>query len=118
MIPSTARVSKVKGDPLCIHFDAREPVQPVLYCAQSILELPGHVAREAISLAEADHMNQHYKADVFSNLEAAGWDAIQDTLTCTGVSEEVADWNVFSTSACCDLSFQTDLEGNLITTPE
>lgn len=125
MIPSNAKVSGVKGDPLCIHFDnhdslpPRDSFQPIPYTAQELINLPAQVAHQAINLAETAYMNENYAMIVAANLSIDGAEVFGETLTCVSVANEAAEWEFFSmNSGGWHERIYTDLEGNIITTPE
>ena len=125
MIPSNAKVSGVKGDPPRIHFDnhdsrpPRESFPPIPYTAKDLIGMPAQVAHQAINLAETAYMNEHYAMIVAANLALNERAVFGETVNCIGVANEVAEWEFFST-ACCGsaATIHTDLEGNVITTPD
>lgn len=125
MIPSNAKVSGVKGDPPRIHFDnhdahpPRESFPPIPYSAKDLIGMPAQVAYQAINLAETAYMNEHYAMIVAANLTLDEPGVFGEAVTCVGVANEVAEWEFFST-ACCGsaATIYTDLEGNVITTPD
>ena len=120
MIPSNAQIADVRGDPLHIYFDKpNHKIKPTPYSAQSLMDMPAHVARQAIGLAEVKHMNEHYRMEVIDNLEEGGWNPGYESVRCTDVSCEVASWYFISlNNGLVELTVTTDLEGNLLTTPE
>ena len=125
MIPSNAKVSGVKGDPLCIHFynhdslPPRDSFQPIPYTAQELINLPAKVAYQAINLAETAYMNENYAMIVEANLNIDGEEVFGETLTCVSVANGVAEWEFLSTNSCGGHErIYTDLEGVIITTPE
>lgn len=125
MIPSNAKVSNVKGNPLRIHFDnhdslpPRKSFRPIPYTAQELINLPAQVAYQAINLAETAYMNENYAMIVKANLNIDGAEVFGETLTCVSVANEVAEWEFLSTNSCgWHERIYTDLEGNIITTPE
>ena len=125
MVPSNAKVSGVKGDPPRIYFNNRKSWPPlqsfrsIPYTAQTLINLPARVAYQAINLAETAYMNEHYAMIVEANLTLDGQAAFGETLTCVRVANEVAEWEFLSTNSCgCHERIYTDLEGNIITTPE
>ena len=120
MIPSNAQVARVSGDPLRIHFGNKNPrIKPVKYSAQALMDMPAHVARQAISMAEAEYMNNHYRRSVIDSLEEGWWNPEYASVRCTDVSCEVASWDFISlNNISIEFTVTTDLEGNLITTPE
>ena len=125
MIPPNAKVSGVKGDPPRIHFDnhdslpPRKSFKPIPYTAQELINLPAQVAYQAINLAETAYMNEHYAMIVAANLTLDGQAVFGETLICVCVANEVAEWEFFSTNSCgWHERIYTDLEGNIITTPE
>ena len=125
MVPSNAKVSGVKGDPPRIYFNNRkswlslQSFRSIPYIAQTLINLPAQVAYQAINLAETAYMNEHYAMIVEANLTLDGQAAFGETLTCVRVANEVAEWEFLSTNSCgCHERIYTDLEGNIITTPE
>ena len=125
MVPSNAKVSGVKGDPPRIHFDnhdslpPRKYFKPIPYTAQTLINLPAQVAYQAINLAETAYMNEHYAMIVAANLTLDGQAVFGETLTCVRVANEVAEWEFNSASSYRWVeTIYTDLEGNIITTPE
>ena len=125
MIPPNAKVSGVKGDPPRIHFDnhdslpPRKSFKPIPYTAQELINLPAQVAYQAITLAETAYMNEHYAMIVAANLTLDGQAVFGETLIGVCVANEVAEWEFFSTNSCgWHERIYTDLEGNIITTPE
>ena len=61
MIPINAKVSGVQGTPPMIHFERRRPsdpaIPPAAYTAQNLIDMPSHVARDAINKAECGLRN-------------------------------------------------------------
>lgn len=120
MIPINAKVSGVQGTPPMIHFAVRggeRPIPPVPYTAQSLIDMPAHVARDAINVAECFHMNVHYGLDVEASIRQRNPSIINDTTRCVAVRNEVAFWQFNSAhllgGECGEAT--TDLEGNIIT---
>ena len=122
MIHQNARVADVRGDPLHIHFNKShkaKAIKPVPYTAQALVDMPAQVAYQAINLAETAYMNEHYAMIVAANLTLDGQAVFGETLICVCVANEVAEWEFFSTNSCgWHERIYTDLEGNIITTPE
>ena len=122
MIPLNAKVKAVKGTPPMIHFAARKgnpTPPPVPYTAQSLIEMPAQVAYQAINLAETAYMNENYAMIVAANLTLAGHGVFGETLTCVSVANEVAEWEFISMNSCgWHERIYTDLEANIITTPD
>lgn len=125
MIPSNAKVSGVKGDPPRIYFNNRKSWPPlqsfrsIPYTAQTLINLPAQVAYQAINLAETAYMNENYAMIVAANLSIDGAEVFGETLTCVSVANEAAEWEFFSmNSGGWHERIYTDLEGNIITTPE
>ena len=125
MIPPNAKVSGVKGDPPRIHFDNNDPLpprkyfKPIPYTAQELINLPAQVAYQAINLAETAYMNENYAMIVEDNLTLSGHEVFGETLTCVSVANEVAEWEFISMNSCgCPERIYTDLEANIITTPD
>lgn len=125
MIPSNAKVSGVKGDPPRIHFDnhdsrpPRESFPPIPYTAKDLIDMPAQVAYQAINMAETHHMNKHYAPTVAENLVLDGWELADETLYCSSVVNEVAEWHFVELDSCSfETTIHTDLEGNVITTPD
>ena len=122
MIHQNAKVADVRGDPLHIHFNKShkaKAIKPVPYTAQALVDMPAQVAYQAINLAETAYMNEHYAMIVAANLTLDGQAVFGETLICVCVANEVAEWEFFSTNSCgWHERIYTDLEGNIITTPE
>ena len=122
MIHQNAKVADVRGDPLHIHFNKShkaKAIKPVPYTAQALVDMPAQVAYQAINLAETAYMNEHYAMIVAANLTLDGQAVFGETLICVRVANEVAEWEFFSTNSCgWHERIYTDLEGNIITTPE
>ena len=122
MIHQNAKVADVRGDPLHIHFNKShkaKAIKPVPYTAQALVDMPAQVAYQAINLAETAYMNEHYAMIVAANLTLDGQAVFGETLICVRVANEVTEWEFFSTNSCgWHERIYTDLEGNIITTPE
>jgi len=117
MIHQNAEVIDVRGDPPRIHFNNRH--KPVPYTAQALVDMPAQVAYQAINLAETAYMNENYAMIVEANLTLAGHGVFGETLTCVRVSSEVAEWEFVSSFYIGDVkTIYTDLDGNIITTPD
>ena len=118
MIPINAKVSGVQGTPPMIHFAVRggeRPIPPVPYTAQSLIEMPAHVARDAINKAECGYMTKNYCLGVEEAIRLSGEDVAPGMIRCTRVANEVAEWEFFLRGEVYPLSATTDLEGNIIT---
>ena len=123
MIPINAKVSSVLGTPPMIHFECRRPndpaIPPAAYTAQNLIDMPSHVARDAINKAECGYMTDNYGLDVEEAIRLSGEDVAPGMIRCTRVANEVAEWEFLSTNSCgWHERIYTDLEGNIITTPE
>ena len=122
MIHQNAKVADVRGDPLHIHFNKShkaKAIKPVPYTAQALVDMPAQVAYQAINLAETAYMNENYAMIVEANLTLAGHGVFGETLTCVRVSSEVAEWEFVSSFYIGDVkTIYTDLDGNIITTPD
>ena len=122
MIHQNAKVADVRGDPLHIHFNKShkaKAIKPVPYTAQALVDMPAQVAYQAINLAETAYMNDNYAMIVAANLTLAGHGVFGETLTCVSVANEVAEWEFISMNSCgWHERIYTDLEANIITTPD
>lgn len=101
------QVRFVGGKPPRIHFEDKS-TPPISYSLKNLMDLPVHLAKRAIEMAEISYMNKHFGEKVLQ----AESDAT--SVVCIGVFEGAATWEAKSCLYGHEWHVTTDIEGNIL----